>query len=187
MHMAIALRLTGLALACVLLVAWAGCGNQDRPGPAGDTAGQAAAEEVTLATVDEVQFGQVLEANRGKVIFVDFWATWCVECVEMFPKTVELHKKYGDKGLVVMSVSMDDPESEADVLEFLKSQGATFPNYLSPHGAGPESLKAFGIDAGLPVLRIYDQEGELVGSYGSGLDKPDHAAIEEKIEGLLKP
>jgi len=59
--------------------------------------------EVTAADVefvDKAGFDQFLAKHKGKVIFVDYWATWCGTCKEQFPHTVELQRKFGDKGLI---------------------------------------------------------------------------------------
>src|SRR5262249_17803397 len=60
--------------------------------------------------VKEVKFDDLDKAvsdRKGKVVLVDFWATWCAPCVKKFPHFVELHKQYKDKGLACISVSMD--------------------------------------------------------------------------------
>ena len=61
---------------------------------------------------------------KGKVVIVDFWASWCGPCKESFPAMNELQKKYGDKGLVIIAVNED--EERSDMQDFLKDNQATF-------------------------------------------------------------
>src|SRR5262245_15414996 len=65
---------------------------------------------------------------KGKVVVVDFWATFCIPCKREFPHLVELHKKYGPAKLVCISVTVDDPEDKDKALRFLNQQKATFQN-----------------------------------------------------------
>lgn len=142
--------------------------------------------EITLQKVDEKQFAAWLEAQRGRVVFVDFWATWCVQCVELFPHTVGLHKRFGDRGLTVASISFDDPADETPVKEFLARQGAHFANFLTPYDA-MEAAEAFAIDGGaLPHLRLYDGDGKLVKKFFQGPEnKFEPGDIDREIEALL--
>src|SRR5262245_61905494 len=71
---------------------------------------------------------KVLTNPKAKLILVDAWATWCATCKENFPHLIEMHQKYADKGLSVVSLSMDDPTDKkavADALLFLKEKNAT--------------------------------------------------------------
>ncbi|MHC4402564.1 MAG: TlpA family protein disulfide reductase [Planctomycetota bacterium] len=121
-----------------------------------------AGDAVTVRVVDENELARAIEQRRGKVVLVDFWATWCHECLKLFPHTVELHEKLADRGLAVISVSMDDPDDEAAVLKRLKSLGATFDNFISRYGGSDRSVKAFGLeDLALPRYHVYDRRGEL--------------------------
>lgn len=154
----------------------------------GDQAASASAKpaEITLQKADEKEFATWLEAQRGRVVFVDFWATWCVQCVELFPHTVDLHKQFGDRGLTVASISFDDPADETPVKEFLARQGATFANFITPYDA-MEAAEAFAIDGGaLPHLRLYDREGKLVKKFFQGPEnKFQPSDIDREIEALL--
>ena len=129
-----------------------------------------------------------MAANRGRVVLVDCWATWCGPCKEQFPHTVELHRKLAAQGLVVVSLSCNDAEDTDAVRTFLRSQRATFDNLLARHGSGEETFSAFGIKTGaLPYYLLYDRRGKLREELGSGTRteglKP--AELERAVETLL--
>ena len=68
--------------------------------------------------------GRPAAALKGKVVIVDFWASWCGPCKESFPAMNDLQKKYGDKGLVIVAVNED--EEKSDMQDFLKANAASF-------------------------------------------------------------
>jgi thiol-disulfide isomerase/thioredoxin len=162
--------------ALVLLLA--GCSDPTLP-PRGS-------EAVRLEVIDEAAFAKVLGEQRGKVVLVDFWATWCLDCMELFPHTVQLHERFADRGLTVISVSFDDPDKDrAAALEFLAKQGATFLNFISPYGAGTRSAEAFGLEAGLPQMDLYDRQGKLRKSFGGKSGPVDPQELDRAVEELL--
>src|SRR5262245_40794760 len=71
--------------------------------------GQTGAKPIAVRVVDKAGYDKVIAANKGKVVVVDCWATWCVPCRKAFPKTVELSKTYAEQGVVVVSLSFDEP------------------------------------------------------------------------------
>ena len=122
---------------------------------------------VSLVTPDQLQ--AAIQKHKGQVVLVDFWATWCVPCIQNFPHTVEWHKEYGDKGLAVISVSMDDPDEQTQksVVEFLKKQNAVFTNFQSQLGGDQEGMQGFQIPGGaVPYYKIYDKTGKLAKTFG---------------------
>jgi thiol-disulfide isomerase/thioredoxin len=143
----------------------------------------APAGAVSVRVVDEAEFARAIHQHQGKVVLVDVWATWCLNCLELFPHTVELSKDFADRGLVVVSLSMDEPESEASVLRSLRSNGATFENFISRYGGSDKSAEAFGFDdLILPKYRLYDRSGKLYKTIASPIEPDD---VDRAVEELL--
>jgi thiol:disulfide interchange protein len=103
--------------------------------------------KITLRVVTPQEYEAEVKKHKGKVVLVDFWATWCIPCLKNFHHSVEWQKKYAKSGLVVISVSMDDSDADTkeQALEFLKKQKAgTITNLqssLGRRGRGHESLR----------------------------------------------
>ncbi len=139
--------------------------------PAAASPAAAEASEIALEVLDRAGFEQFLAKHRGKIVLVDFWATWCVPCMEGFPHTVELSRKYGGQDLVVASVALESPDDREKVLRFLTRQEATFPNFISAYGgADGRAMDEFEINSGtIPTLRLYDRSGAAKQTFGDGL------------------
>jgi thiol-disulfide isomerase/thioredoxin len=146
------------ALFCVWILAL-GCAQPVQSNR--EPAAEAPADAISVRVVDADEYQQTLARLRGKVVLVDFWATWCGPCVKQFPHTVSLERKYKDRGLAAISVSLDEPSDEPQVRDFLQKQNAHFNNLISKYGAGTESIEAFGLPGPVPCYRIYDRSGEL--------------------------
>ena len=120
----------------------------------------------------EVRFEDVdaaLAARKGKVVVIDFWATWCAPCVKKFPRLVVWDKKYRDKGLAVVSVSTDKAGPKGTykrekVLDFLKEQNATFANFIlsEPKEDEEKFNKRFDMEGGVPYLAVIGKNGKKV-------------------------
>ncbi len=143
------------------------------------------AERIGIDLVDGPELAEFLRKSRGRVVLVDFWATWCGTCMEQFPHMVELHDRLSPRGLTVVSVSLDEPEDRATVLDFLRSKNATLTNYLGRHGGSDKSMEEFDIQGGLPHYKLYDRRGKLLQTFGSGPDGLDSQQIDATVERLL--
>jgi cytochrome c biogenesis protein CcmG/thiol:disulfide interchange protein DsbE len=97
-----------------------------------------------------------LRKHRGKVVVVDFWASWCVPCRRSFPWLNAMRQKYGDRGLVIVGVNVDRERRDAD--GFLAETPATFDIVFDPAGHLP---KEYGV-MGMPSSFVFDREGRLV-------------------------
>jgi peroxiredoxin len=101
-----------------------------------------------------------LASFRGRLVVVNFWATWCPPCVEEMPSLERLHRKLAPEGLVLLSVSAD--EDEPTLRRFVAAHGLTFPVLRDPGGAGP--AQAYHT-TGYPETFVIDGKGVLVDSY----------------------
>ena len=156
---------------------------------AGVLIGVAADEPAKPVEVTEVRATELQKAfadQKGKVVLVDCWATWCAPCVKKFPHLVELHKTYADKGLVCVSLSMDKFGDEDDykkekVVKFLKDKGATFPNFIISEPKKDEEalLKILGDFQAIPYMVMYDRTGKKVWTSDEKLD-------DEKLAKLIE-
>jgi peroxiredoxin len=113
---------------------------------------------------------------KGKVILLNFWATWCVPCQTEIPRFIEWQKRHGDLGFQVIGISMDDDEK--DVRKFVDRYK---PNY--PIAMGTEKLaKSYGGILGLPANLIIDRKGRIVAKH---VGETDLDALENKIKVQL--
>jgi peroxiredoxin len=96
-----------------------------------------------------------LSELKGKVVLLNFWATWCPPCNRELPDLEALYRKYGEQGLVVLAVS---DEEAGKVQPFIRKQKFTYPVLLDP---GRKVNELFEIE-GIPKSFIYDREGKIV-------------------------
>jgi thiol-disulfide isomerase/thioredoxin len=146
---------------------------------------------VKFKVVNYDGLGDLIRANPGKVILVDFWSLTCVPCKENFPHVVEMYKKYKDKGLVCISVCTDDlrkyPKKESRIQEFLQDNEAIFTNVVLDM-TDTELQEKLRITS-LPCMYVFDRQGKWRQFIGTALvqdGKIRQAEIETLIVKLLE-
>jgi thiol-disulfide isomerase/thioredoxin len=127
---------------------------------------------------------KAIAAEKGHVVLVDFWATWCGPCMAEFPELVKLQKKYQRRGLVVFAVSEDSARDiKSKVIPFLHKQKASFPQYLERADDPEDFINAFDTSwqGDLPKTFIYNRQGRMVKEFGE--QKPK--GFERALKSLL--
>lgn len=119
-----------------------------------------------------------LSALRGKVVLVDFWASWCAPCRESMPVLEKLSKSYKDKGFVVLGVNIDNDAEAAR--KFLKDLPVSFQVVCD---AQKQVAKAYAPPT-MPSSYLIDRQGR-VHVVHAGFKKSDAAKLEAEIKGLL--
>jgi thiol-disulfide isomerase/thioredoxin len=146
----------------ILGVMLPGCGESSTPSGKPAALSSEPLVNVALAEIDAEGLAKAVERHRGKVVLVDFWATWCGPCKELFPHTVALRNRFSPDELAVITVSLDKPDGRESVLDFLRRQRANTENYLNAIESDAEMIEAFDVkDGAIPYLRIYDRAGNV--------------------------
>jgi len=146
----------------------------------GLAAGAAVQEGGRLPDLTKMGLKGTLPATAGKVVLVDFWASWCGPCKQSFPALERLHEKYGKRGLVIVAVSVDE---DADAMqEFLDAHPVSF---AVVHDAQQRLVEATEVEA-MPTSFLIGKDGKVavVHTGFKGDETEEQIAIE--IEGLLK-
>ena len=149
-----------------------GCGGgEDGSGPPSHTAPDFALKDLNGRTYR-------LTDLKGRVVLLNFFATWCGPCRQEIPDFVQLHKRLNGKGLEVIGVSLD-MEAGAVLGPFINRYGITYPIVLGTR----EVVVDYGGIRGIPTTFVIDDKGEI-SDYFVGL-QPRHV-IEESVTKLLK-
>ena len=161
----------GIVALCLLGLYVAGRRTAQKPKLA---ASGNAAPDFTVTDIDGKKL--TLSAYKGKVVLLDFWATWCTPCRAEIPHFVEMQQKYGPQGFQVIGISMDDDAKP--VKEFYRQYNMNY-----PVAVGDDKLaQSFGGVLGLPVNFIIDREGRIHAKY---LGATDVSVIDKAVSDLL--
>lgn len=132
--------------------------------------------------IDKLGGGTIeLEAYRGKVVMLDFWATWCPPCIEELPVLVKLAKEYEGRGLAFIAASRDEPASSAkvQVALFVDRRAPDLRPYVG-FALGDVGAR-YGVEA-LPTLYFIDRHGNVLTANRGALSEEQ---IREQIEAAL--
>jgi len=115
---------------------------------------------------------------KGKLVYLDFWASWCGPCRQSLPILNEIRKEYAAKGFEVVAVNVD--ENLSDALGFLEKYPVDYPVLLDPKGSMP---KLYAIE-GMPTAYLIDENGKIVYKH-VGFKKKDRKKIESLLDKYL--
>ncbi|MEO5348595.1 MAG: TlpA family protein disulfide reductase [Magnetococcus sp. YQC-3] len=119
---------------------------------------------------------------RGKVVLVNFWATWCPPCLEEIPALVRFQEQFADKGVVVVGVDFMDQASLEQLRRFVDEQRINYPIVYGDSARLSQLAKGLGGVFGLPVTKLLDRQGQVVSSRTGGLTEAD---MRRWVEPLL--
>jgi thiol-disulfide isomerase/thioredoxin len=167
--------LLGMAMLLAFLFTFSAC--SDAFGPDQEKKSKLA-PDFSLVTLSGKQLTR--EGLQGKVVILDFWATWCPPCRAAIPHLVELYNAHRDQGLVVVGVSLDRG-GEEEVAEFIRRNRVTYDIVM---GAGNPIVKDFGDISSIPVLFVLNRKGEIVFK-AIGFNSQIARNLEDKLAEIL--
>jgi cytochrome c biogenesis protein CcmG/thiol:disulfide interchange protein DsbE len=140
----------------------------------------ASADTAAAFTLPDIHHNAVsLENFSGKVVYLDFWASWCGPCRQSFPWMNEMRAKYAEQGLEIIAVNLD--ADAGDAAEFLAEHPASFTVLYDDEGITPRSYAV----KGMPTSYLISRDGQLVSGH-LGFNVSDKQDMEAAIQELLK-
>ncbi len=166
-----------LLLVAVCGAAFAGCGQ-------GGTRGVEVGEQVPRYSAPDLEGVEVsFEAQRGKVVLINIWATWCGPCRIEMPPIQDSYETFRDRGFTVLAVSIDDgPGYREKVADFAEELGLEFPILLDPDGRISRVMQTFGV----PETFVLDRQGRIVKRLIGAADwgSPENQTLIEELLGM---
>ena len=122
---------------------------------------------------------QEISRYKGRIVVLNFWATWCTSCRHEMPLLAEMQKKYEDKGVAVLGASVDDEKSQPQIQPFAENNKIPFPLLV---GATSDQMKQLQLGEAIPATAFFDADGKLIGRVLGELQKSD---LEKRLEWML--
>lgn len=136
-------------------------------------------KEAELTLKDLFGVEQKLSAYRGKIVVLNFWATWCIPCRKEMPDLAAIQNEYAALGVQVVGSSADTISARSKVLQFIKETRINFPVWL---GATTEDMKRFGLGPALPGTAIIGRDGKILALTNGVITQ---ASLRKQLDGLL--
>jgi thiol-disulfide isomerase/thioredoxin len=120
-----------------------------------------------------------LTSHRGRIVLLNFWASWCEPCRKELPGLERIHRQYGGRGLTTLGVSIDDAEERDAARRLVKQLGLSFPIRLD---GTTDEMFALGLATSIPATAIFDRDGRRVFRI---IGEAKEADIVARVEWLL--
>jgi len=133
-----------------------------------------------IALKDTLGATHNLSEFRGKIVALNFWATWCIPCKQEMPFFVEAGKRFRDRGLIVLAASVDDSKTKKYIPKFAHSQKMNFPILVD---ANTEMMKQLGLSDTIPSTVFFDEQGNIAGKIVGQAKKKD---LINRLDQLLE-
>jgi thiol-disulfide isomerase/thioredoxin len=150
-----------------------------KPSIAEQEAASVTGKEVELTLKDPFGTEQRLSALKGRIVLLNFWATYCVPCRKEMPDLAAIQNEYAALGVQVVGASTDEPGDRAKVLEFVKETKINFPIWM---GATTADMMRFGLGGALPGTVVIGRDGRIA-KVISGIVNP--ADLRKQIDAML--
>ena len=173
------LAATVALLACLCL---AGCGGDGSGGAKAATAAEPLGSRPLVAR-DRSQFQRDLEGLRGRVVVVNFWASWCVPCREEMPALEEVSRGYAEAGKPVTVIGVDASDVRSEAAKFITEVGVTYPTVYDQQGLRGGVAASWSV-TGLPQTWFVARDGSRAGRIAGRLTAEDlRAKVDELLAG----
>jgi peroxiredoxin len=136
-------------------------------------------QTVDLKLKDLSGVEQSLESLKGRIVILNFWATYCIPCRKEMPDLAALQNEFAPFGVQVIGVSTDDLEDRVKVVQFIRETKVNFPIWI---GGSSQHMMRFGLGGALPGTVVIDREGNVFKSISGVIDP---AMLRKEIESLL--
>ncbi|MDQ6611769.1 MAG: TlpA family protein disulfide reductase [Gemmatimonadota bacterium] len=171
-----------IALAALVIVA-ASCTTKEKPSSsAGDGRVEVGVAAPSYATVSLNGDSVSLKAERGKVVLLNVWATWCHPCRSEIPELLAIHAAYQQRGLELIGVSVDTDGNDDNIRQFMKEFQMTFPIWRDPD----ERISTKFLTVGVPSTFLIDKQG-ILRWRKTGPIAPHDSTLKAAIERALEP
>ena len=150
------------------------------PSPAERDQSAIVGKEIDLALKDPFGAEQRLSSLKGRIVILNFWATYCTPCRKEMPDLAAIQNEYAALGVQVIGASTDEPGDRDKVMQFAKETKVNFPIWL---GASTEHMIRFGLGAALPGTVIIDRDGRVAKIISGVIN---YADLKKQIDLMLK-
>jgi thiol-disulfide isomerase/thioredoxin len=137
-----------------------------------------------LKPIDKIKLRDTLNKNKGNVVVMNLWATWCEPCREEFPELVRLYRNYRRQGMRLIFLSVEEQEQSNEIIRFLQENKVNFVTYIRSEGDFESLVNVIDADwiGALPTTFFINRQGKRVQSMVGG---HNYADFERAIKPLL--